>query len=113
MGKIEKVEKLVEKGKTDKLAAMAQDKDKEVRLAAIEGLGKIPLTEDSQNILIRMIEDPDPEIRKAIVTSLGLSGDSYVETHLRLLLSQEKDVDVVAAIREALAKIEARTGGAD
>ncbi len=113
MGKIDKVNKLVEKGKTDKLASLAQDRDKEVRLAAIEGLGRVPLTEDSQNILVRMIDDPDPEIRRAIVTSLGLSGDSYVETHLRLRLSQEKDASVIPAIREALGRIEERTGGKD
>ncbi|MCD7842738.1 MAG: HEAT repeat domain-containing protein [Lachnospiraceae bacterium] len=110
MGKIDKVAKLVEKGKTDKLIALAQDKDKEVRLAAIEGLGQVPQTEDSQNVLIRMEEDPDPEIRKAIIKTLGLSGDSYVITHLRLSLSHEKDESVVAAIREALAKIEERIG---
>ncbi|MCD7807652.1 MAG: HEAT repeat domain-containing protein [Lachnospiraceae bacterium] len=110
MGKIEKVAKYVEKGKTDKLISLAQDKDKEVRLAAIEGLGQVPQTEDSQNVLIRMEEDPDPEVRKAIIKTLGLSGDSYVITHLRLVLSREKDESMIAVIREALANIEKRVG---
>ncbi|MCD8132022.1 MAG: HEAT repeat domain-containing protein [Lachnospiraceae bacterium] len=107
MGKIDKVSKLVEKGNADKLASLAQDKDKEVRLAAIEGLGKVTQTENSLNTLISMEDEPDPEIRKAIVVALGNSGDSYVETHLRLSLTHETDESIKTAIREVLAKIEA------
>ncbi len=54
-----------------------------------------------------MEDEPGPEIRKAIIVALGNSGDSYVETHLRLSLTHETDESIKTAIREALAKIEA------
>ncbi len=97
MGKTDKINKLTEKGKTDKLAALAKDKDREVRLAAIEGLQKTPETEASLNTLIGMLDDSDAEIRKAVVTTLGYSRGSYVETHLHYCLSHEKDESVLEA----------------
>ncbi|MCD8397339.1 MAG: HEAT repeat domain-containing protein [Lachnospiraceae bacterium] len=109
MGKVDKVNKLVEKKKTDKLTALTKDKDKEVRLAAIEGLGKVPENEDSLNTLIKCMEnDSDADIRKAAAVTLGDSEGDYVETHLRYCLSHEKDESVLAAIRESLTKIKGR-----
>ena len=43
MSKLEKVEKAIEKGKEAALIKLAQDKDEEVRLAAIAGMGTMPL----------------------------------------------------------------------
>ncbi|MCC8047271.1 MAG: HEAT repeat domain-containing protein [Clostridiales bacterium] len=105
MGKIEKINKLAEKGKTNQLAAFVKDKDKNVRLAAIEGLRKVPETEESLNALIGLEDDNDVEIRKAVAITLGHSHGSYVETHLRYRLSHETDENVLAAIRESLANI--------
>lgn len=41
MGKIEKIQRFVEKGKVDKLAAITHENDKEIRMAAVDGLGKL------------------------------------------------------------------------
>lgn len=105
MGKIEKIEKLTQKGKVGKLISLAGDKDKDVRVAAIAGLGKLAENEDSLNALIGMMENEDPDIRKAVVTALGDSKGSYVETKLRYCMSHEKDSQVLEAAREALKKI--------
>ena len=40
MGKLEKIEKCVQKGKEDELVKLVHDRDKNVRLAAIAGLGR-------------------------------------------------------------------------
>lgn len=53
MGKIDKIEKYVKKGKADKLAA----------LAAISGLEKLISDEQSLNALIGMLENGDTEIK--------------------------------------------------
>ena len=50
MSKLEKVEKAIEKGKEAALIKLAQDKDEEVRLAAIAGMGKIG-KDDSFNFM--------------------------------------------------------------
>ena len=50
MSKLEKVEKAIEKGKEAALIKLAQDKDEEVRLAAIAGMGKIG-KDDSFNFI--------------------------------------------------------------
>lgn len=102
MGKIDKVNKLVEKGKTEKIVALVHDKDKEVRLAAIEGLRSVPETEDSVNALVAMINDTDTEIRREVIISLGYTQDSYVETQLRHRLTAENDDSIKEVIRESL-----------
>ena len=103
MGKIEKIGKLAEKGKAEKIVAFVRDKDKQVSLAAITALGKMADNEDAKNTLVSMVENEDADIRRAAVTSLGggASG-SYVETRLRYCLANEKDPQVLAALRKAL-----------
>ncbi len=105
MGKIEKIEKLAQKGKASKLVSFTRDKDKSVRLAAIAGLSKVVENEDALNTLVGLMEDEDQDIRKAVVTALGESKGSYVETKLSYCLSHEKDPQVLEAAREALKKV--------
>lgn len=105
MGKLEKIERFIAKGKGDKVAAITHDGDKTVRLAAIAGLGRLIDQEVSLNTLVSMMEDEDPDIRKAVVTALGETKGSYVETKLRYCLSNEKDEQVLEAARNSLAKI--------
>ncbi len=71
MGKIEKIGKLAEKGKAEKIVAFVRDKDKQVSLAAITALGKMADNEDAKNTLVSMVENEDADIRRAAVTSLG------------------------------------------
>nr|WP_296832751.1 HEAT repeat domain-containing protein [uncultured Marvinbryantia sp.] len=105
MGKLEKVQKYVKKGNADKLAALANDKDKEIRMAAIEGLGEINSNERALNTLVGLLEDDDADIRRAVVAALGKSEGSYVETQLRYCLSHEKDERVLETAKESLARM--------
>lgn len=104
MGKLDKVEKFVKKGKVDKLIALSRDSDAEVRHAAINGLSQIG-GEDSFNALIHMLDDPDTQIRITVLRALGHSASSYADTHLRYCLTHEKDENVLQAVREALSEL--------
>lgn len=105
MSKIEKVEKYIKSGKVHKLVDLTKDKDKEVCLAAIRGLGKFAENEDALNTLVNMEEDSDAEIREAVVTAMGDATGSYVETQLSYCLGHEKDPKVLEAARNSLKKI--------
>lgn len=105
MSKLHKVEKCIEKKKEDELIKLAEDKDKEVRLAAIGGLGKMFGTDNACNALISMMTDVDAEIRLACVKALGELKDDRAETHLRHYLEHEKDPQVVQAMHDALAAL--------
>ena len=52
MSKLDKVTKAIEKGKEAALIKLAGDKDEEVKLAAIAGMGKIG-KDDSFNIIVQ------------------------------------------------------------
>lgn len=82
--------------------ALAGDSDKEVRVAAIKGLGKLSENEDALNTLVNMEEDSDADIREAVVTALGDATGSYVETQLSYCLGHEKDPKVLEAARNSL-----------
>ena len=61
MSKLEKVEKAIEKGKEAALIKLAQDKDEEVRLAAIAGMGKIGKDDSFNFIVPDMLTNDDPQ----------------------------------------------------
>ncbi len=109
MSKLDKIQKDIEKGKESALIKLASDKDKEVRLAAIAGMGKIG-KDDSFNAMVpSMLIDEDPDIRAAAATALGVMKNAHASAHLRYYLEREKDEKVVAAIRSAIAAL----GGTD
>ncbi len=58
MGKLEKIEKCVQKGKEDELVKLVHDRDKNVRLAAIAGLGRAG-KDNACNVLITLLLDDD------------------------------------------------------
>ena len=70
----EKIEKCVQKGKEDELVKLVHDRDKNVRLAAIAGLGRAGKDNDC-NVLITLLLDDDPEIRSASASALGDLGE--------------------------------------
>ena len=76
MGKLEKIEKYVQKGKEEALIKLVHDRDKAVRIAAISGLGKAGKN-DACNVLITLMLDDDPEIRAASATALGVLNSVY------------------------------------
>ena len=104
MSKLDKVQKYVEKGKEAGLLKLIHDKDKSVRLAAIEGMGKIG-RDDSFNNLVTMLSDDDADIRAASADALGVLKNSHADAHLRYRLGIEKDAKVVEAIKKAVASL--------
>lgn len=109
MSKLEKIQKDIEKGKESALIKLSKDKDKEVRLAAIAGMGKIG-KDDSFNAMVPdMLTDEDPDIRAATALALGVMKNAHASAHLRYYLEREKDEKVTAAIRTAIASL----GGSD
>lgn len=87
--------------KERKLVKLARDKDQQVRLAAIAGLGKVG-KDDGFNLLITTMADSDPKIRAASARALGELGNEHAVAHLTYHLGQESDKEVVAAIKSAI-----------
>lgn len=104
MGKLEKIEKYVQKGKEEALIKLVHDRDKAVRIAAISGLGKAGKN-DACNVLITLMLDDDPEIRAASATALGVLGNPRAHTLLMHHLGTEKDAHVIVAIKSAVGKL--------
>ena len=109
MSKIDKIPKLVDKRKSDKLVAMLRDKSAAVRVAAIDGLGKIG-DETAMNTLVVLLRDPSVELRAAAVKALGLlavrdTRNTAAKSHLQYLKTSEKDETVVQALEETMTKI--------
>lgn len=101
MSKLEKIPKYVTGRKERKLVKLARDKDQQVRLAAIAGLGKVG-KDDGFNLLITTMADSDPKIRAASARALGELGNEHAVAHLTYHLGQESDKEVVAAIKSAI-----------
>lgn len=102
--KTSKIEKAVAKRNASVLIALAGEKDKEIRDAAIAGLGKVK-NEDSYNALIAMLRSPDAAIRVAVADALADSGDGKARAHIDHMLSAETDENVKTALRKAIAKL--------
>jgi HEAT repeat protein len=109
MSKLEKISKLVQKGKSEKLAALAGNKDPEVRQAAIHALGEIG-DERSLNTLVVLIRSDDANDRAEAVRALGElairdSRNTAAKTHLQYLKTNEKEPAVIKALEETMNKI--------
>ncbi|NLM62552.1 MAG: HEAT repeat domain-containing protein [Clostridiales bacterium] len=102
--KIEKIEKLAQKGKFEKLISIAEGKDIEMAKAAISALGTIR-KDESFNFLVVALRNPNKEIRLAAIEAMGNIGMDRGRTHLRHLADTETDEDIVAAAREAANKL--------
>lgn len=102
--KLGKIDGMVKKNQAEKLEKMLQDKNMDVVLAAIDGLGRC--TGDTAfNALVPLILSPDASVRTHAVQALGTMGLPKARTFLLHQKASEKDKDVLAAIEEALKKI--------
>ena len=106
MSKLEKVEKAIEKGKEAALIKLAHDKDEEVKLAAIAGMGKIGKDDSFNAIVPDMLTDEDPKVRAAAAEALGVMKNEHANAHLRYYLEREKDPAVIAAMQGAIASLD-------
>lgn len=105
MSKLEKVEKAIEKGKEATLIKLAHDKDEEVKLAAIAGMGKVG-KDDSFNAMVPdMLTDSDPKVRAAAAEALGVMQNEHASAHLRYYLEREQDATVIASIKKAISSL--------
>ena len=107
MSKLAKIQKCIAKGKEEELIKLLQDKDREVRIAAVDGLGQVG-KENACNVLITLLDDESPEVRGAVARSLGLIGDGHTATHLNYRNERETDEGVRKELHEALGKIKSR-----
>ncbi len=102
--KMDKVQKAIEQKKEMVLIKLAQDKDKNVCLSALEGLGKIG-SDEAFNFMVPLLASSDKDFRKAAATAIGALGNAHGHAHLAFHLKSEQDADVKSAIQSALAKL--------
>ena len=102
--KIGKIGKMIEKNDAEKLEKLLKDKDMEVVLAAIDGLGQCS-GDTAFNALVPLILSPDAQVRAHAVKALGVMGLPKARTFLLHQKEEEKDPAVLAAMEEALKKI--------
>ena len=95
---LSKIQKLQEKGKSDKIIKYLSST---VVVAALEALSRIK-DEDSVNSIAHMIDNPDTKIRIEAAKALGSIGTEYAKTYLLHRLNAEQDETVKTAIKEAL-----------
>ena len=98
--KLSKIEKYAQKGNADKLKGLVHDKKEDVRLAAIDGLGRCK-DEVAFNTLSTLMNDPDAKVRLHVVKAMGATGDPKVREFLEHRREVEKDTKVLAAINES------------
>ena len=96
-----KIQKLLEKGKSDKIIKYLGSSDDKVVVAALEALSQIK-DEDSVNSIAHMIDSPDPKIRIEAAKALGNIGTEYAKTYLLHRLNAEQDETVKTGIKDAL-----------
>lgn len=102
--KLGKIDKMIEKNQAEKLEKLLKDKDQQVVLAAIDGLGQC--TGDTAfNALVGLILSPDTQVRIHAINALGVMGLPKARTFLLHQKTEETDKAVLAAIEDALKKI--------
>lgn len=101
---IGKINKLASKGNVEKLAKMAEGKDIEEAKAAIEAIATIK-KDESFNFLISNLRHPNKELRLAIIAAIGDLGMARAKVHLRHVIDNDTDVDVVNVAKTADAKL--------
>ena len=102
--KLGKVSRAVEKGKASVLVELTHDKDEAVRLAAIDGLGKIKSNE-GVNSLVSLLHDPSAEVRKHAALALGEIGDAHSKAHIAFAVEKETDPKTKEAMGQAIGKL--------
>ena len=102
--KMSAVEKAIKKNNANALIALGENKDKEVSLAAIAGLGSIG-GQEACNFLVSHLGSDEPDVRMAIAKALGTIGDKHTKAFLSSQASKETDEKVKAVMHEAMVSI--------
>ena len=101
---IEKINKLAEKKKGDRLMKYLSSRDSSIKIAAMKALGKCD-GEKGFNTLINALEDSDPLVRKAAAEGLGETKKDVAFTHLAYHFEKELDENVKKAMKNAMSSI--------
>lgn len=105
--KMGKIDKLVAKKKVEPLISLANDKQEDVRLAAIAGLGKCDVDE-AYNALVPMLRESSPSVRIASAKALATLGRASARVHIDHQIAAEKDANVLAEMKKALSALHTR-----
>ena len=98
------VEKAIKKSNAGALMELAGNKEREVGLAAIVGLGAVG-GHEATNFLISQLGNPDAEFRIAVAQALGVIGDKHTKAFVSAQISKETDDKVREAMGAAMANI--------
>ena len=102
--KLKKVEKAIRKGNEKALIKMAESKDMECKLAAIEGLGQTN-GDDGFNFLVMLLRNKEVKIRTKAAKALGISGNPHAKAYLKAQQKAEMDPEAKDIMEKAIAKI--------
>jgi HEAT repeat protein len=102
--KMNSVEKAIKKSNASTLIGLCNNKDQEVCLAAIAGLGTVG-GEDAINYLVAHLQVKDPKVRIAVAQALGTIGDIHTKAFVSAQMSKEENPDVREALSKALGQI--------
>ena len=102
--KLGHVEKAITKKHVSTLIHLCADKDQEVCLAAIAGLGAVG-GDDAMNYLISCLQNTDPKVRIAGAQALGELGDKHSKAFVSAQMGKEENPEVREALSKALSKI--------
>ena len=102
--KLAKIEKLTAKKNAAGLIPLTANKNEEIRLAAIRGLGACD-SDDAFNTLVPLVHDASAAVRKAAVSALAETGRPASRVHIEHQMHVEKDAQVIAAMQNALSRI--------
>ena len=105
--KTTKIEHSIQKGNSAKLIALLKDKNQDVRIKAIQGLGKIG-DDHAVNALIGLLSDSSQAVRMEAIKSMGDTGNQTVRPHLQHLIQTETDENTKKVIRDSIARIPAK-----
>lgn len=97
--KLAKIEKLAQKGNAEKLKGLVNDKKEDVRLAAIDALGRCS-DEVAFNTLTTLINSPDAQTRIHVVKAMAETKQPKVRAFLEHRKELEKDPKVLAVIND-------------
>ena len=102
--KMDSVEKAIKKSNAVALIGLGDNKDKEVSLAAIAGLGSVG-GQDACNYLISRLNSQDSEVRVAAAHALGALGDKHTKAFISAQMNKETDPAVRDAMGQAMSHI--------
>lgn len=98
---VKKIEKLLEKKKSEKIIDYLNSKDAEVAAAAFQALGQIG-GEAATNALAAKLDDPSPVVRSNAVKAFGNLHTEYAKSLLQHQIAKESDEGVKEDIRTTL-----------